>query len=110
MPYFLILPVFALWQLAWVATSITLHFTRFQRFAPYSWAIALGSLVGFVLGNSLLLPVFWGVAHAPVAQEARGILGAIVIFLGPFAASAAGVLLGAGGSLLLLVLLRRRTA
>ena len=107
MPYFLILPVFALWQLAWVATSITLHFTRFQRFASYSWAITLGSLVGFVLGNSLLLPVFWGVAHAPVA---RGILGAIVIFLGPFAASAAGVLLGAGGSLLLLVLLRRRTA
>jgi hypothetical protein len=95
MPYFFILPLFALWLLLGVASSVGLRFTRWRRWAPYAWAITLGSLLGFVAGNAVLL-------------LATGL--AALVFVGPFAASALGALGGAGAGALLLYALRRKMA
>ena len=113
MPYFFIFPLFALWLLLGIASSIALRFTRLQHLAPYAWAITLGSLLGCMAGNAVLLLLTGLAVHAPVpevAREARGIGVAAAIFLGPFAASALGALTGAGAGPLLLYVLRRKTA
>ncbi|MFD1470615.1 hypothetical protein ACFQ48_20485 [Hymenobacter caeli] len=98
MPYFFILPVFVVGLLLPLAAGVVLRFTRWRNAAPYVFGVAVGAALGFAGANALLLPLLHGVNKLPATQNAQTIktlLLAVVVFIGPFVASAAGAVVGA---------------
>ncbi|MEI8044676.1 MAG: hypothetical protein WCL11_24915 [Verrucomicrobiota bacterium] len=118
MPYFIILPVYALLI---CGLSIAAVATRFvPKVRPASGYIVggiLGMIPGFILANVIvtlagLLPV-WASQKVTLPQwleSAMKIFVAAVLLLGPFAASAVGVLVGFALGALIVFRRRRRHA
>ena len=102
MPYFLILPAYAIFLVALIIIAIVARFTeRFKSASQYIFAGAFGTLIGFLIANIFL----WIIGLFPVwlnqnipfpdwLQRIGKFFTAATLLLGPFIASAAGILLG----------------
>lgn len=99
MPYFFMLPAYLLFLFGLLTAGLGLRFTRFKALARYVFGAALGSIPSFIGANALLMPLLRGLAGISATtangQAARGVLAAVVIFLGPIIMSALGIGLGA---------------
>ncbi|OGX89172.1 hypothetical protein [Hymenobacter coccineus] len=102
MPYFFLLPAFVAGLLLLLAAGVLLRFTRGRAAAPYVFGAAAGAALGFAVANALLLPLLRGVSLLPAGQNAqtfKALLLAVVVFVGPFVASALGTVVGAAAGL-----------
>ncbi len=116
MPYFFILPAFAILLLALVAAAIGVRFLpRLKHTSGYIVGGTAGTLVGFVVVNLLV----WFVGLLPVwidhqvrlpdwLRQASGVFIAGTLLIGPFIGSALGVAFGFAAGLLLVYVHRRR--
>jgi hypothetical protein len=102
-PYFLILPLFAiLVSLLVLLTVISALTPSLHHWLPTAWRLLLWCTLGFLLANAILVAVFFIVGRfffpateGTWLQIPSGVLGGLLVFLGPFIASAAGVMGGA---------------
>ena len=102
MPYFFILPAYALLLLGLVAVAIITRFVpRFRTASGYFVGGAVGTLIGFAVINVIV----WLVGLTPVwlsqkftfpgwLQQASKFFVAAALLVGPFIGSAVGVLFG----------------
>jgi hypothetical protein len=107
MPYFFILPCYLALFIGLIGAGVVTRFIpRFRAGSGYLIGGAIGSLVGFVTVNILL--ILAGVAPAWLAQkftfpiwltQVSKFFVAAVLLLGPFIASSLGVLLGFAGGI-----------
>ena len=103
MPYFLILPLFAiLVGLLSLGVLLAALVPSLRHWLPLAWRLLLWCPLGFLLGNLVILLVMLALGQLlfPAAegswmQAPAGLLGGCVIFVGPFVVSAAGVFGGA---------------
>ena len=117
MPYFIILPVYALLILGLTIAVVVSRFVpRLRPASGYVIGGTVGTLPGFLLANVVitlagLLPVWVGqnMAMPPWLQDASKFFVAVVLLIGPFVASAIGVLIGFAAGLYF-VFRRRRHA
>jgi hypothetical protein len=116
MSYLFVLPVYALaLAAALIAGVVCLFIPKARRFCTYLLASALGSLLGMIVANLTLFlvlsPLLKGTASAPQSVRlSAGFLIEAGAIIGPFVASAAGVILGAGIACALVRNARRRAA
>jgi len=92
MPYFFILPIYALLFGGLLMVSIALCFTkRFKHWSSYIAIGALGTFPGFIIGNILFWLVTWGLLtlfHKPMQQMtsdiAHGVetVAVVIFFIG----------------------------
>ena len=102
MPYFFILPVYGtLLVMLALAAWLTRLSPQLRWASGYLIGGTIGTLPGFVLTNGIV--TLAGILPALVAErcalpeclrQACGILAAVTLMLGPFAASTAGIALG----------------
>ncbi|QIL77194.1 hypothetical protein [Hymenobacter sp. HDW8] len=103
MPYFFILSIFVLWLVGLLVGAVIVRYSaRLRPLSTYLIAVAIGSVPGFLLGNVALLVGALGVAKLltlfslpRILQPLQTLGAAATIFIGPFIASAIGILLGA---------------
>lgn len=102
MPYFIILPVYALLLVFLAIAAIVARCVESWRPAcGYIVGGTVGTLPGFIVANIVitvagLLPVLMA-EHFTLpqwAQQTGALVAAVLLFIGPFAASALGVVLG----------------
>lgn len=77
--YFFILAIFVLWLALGVVSSAEPSFTHSQCVTSYGWAATLGSLVGLIAGNALLLLSVVGRTPLPEAARRAQTIGIAVI-------------------------------
>lgn len=115
MPYFFILPLYLLGVgILLGATAVCFCSSRLRPWSVYPFAAAIGSVPGFVLANAALFFGALGVAKLAllstweVPQIFATVAAAATIFIGPFVASAIGVLFGASLGVIVAWHLKRR--
>jgi hypothetical protein len=98
MPYFIILPLYALLLLTLIGLGgVFLFVQKLRYYAPFVFAAALGSFLGLILANVILIVCAIFLLKLPVpksVQTVQGVFTGITLFIGPFIASTVGVLLG----------------
>src|SRR5215469_17294022 len=102
MPYFFILPAYFALLLGMIGVAVAVRFVpRFQSASVYMFGGAVGSLIGFLLVNVLV--ILLGVAPAWLAQRftfpdwlqtTSKFFVVATLLIGPFIGSAIGALLG----------------
>ncbi len=116
MPYFFILPIYCLLLVALGAAAVVARCVAEWR--PASGVIVggmVGSLAGFIAANVIitgvgLMPVMVGnhFAAAGWERQVAGIFAAVMLLLGPFVASAMGVVIGFAAGVVVVLRRRRR--
>jgi hypothetical protein len=113
-PYFFILPVFLIFEVAVLAAALVFKYqTKLRWVSGYLIGVTLGSTGGFALANVIL----WIVSIVPsvvaekyslpeIVKSIAKIIMALGLLLGPFAASAVGM--GVGSALGIYLVYRRR--
>ncbi len=103
MPYFFIVPLFFLMMATLLtATLASVVVPRFRRRLPVAWRLLVWCTVTFFCSNALytlgLLAFLEAVPDLDGhwLQVPAGLVGAMLLFVGPFASSLLGVLLGIG--------------
>jgi len=101
MPYFFILPAYIVFLIGLIAVAVIVRFIpRFQRASGYIIGGAIGTLIGLVIINVIV--ILAGVAPAWLAerftlpdwlQKASKYFVAATLLIGPFIGSAVGVFL-----------------
>ena len=98
MPYFILLPLYALYLLAlFMLGAVLLFVPKLRSYASFVFAAAFGSLPGFIVANVVLVVFSIIVLDLPAPksiQTVQAIFIGATIFIGPFIVSTAGVLLG----------------
>lgn len=102
MPYFLILPVYLVLLAGLICLAIAFRFfPRLKPMSRYFWGGAIGTAIGFIVANAIVLLV--GVMPAWLGQrftfpnwlqETGRFFVAATLFVGPFIGSTVGVALG----------------
>lgn len=101
-PYFIILPIYALLLVLLAGAAVVARCIPSWRPASgFIVAGAVGTLFGFVVANVVVtlagfLPL-WGAQHfipPPWLQQAGAVVVAVILLVGPFVASGIGVALG----------------
>jgi hypothetical protein len=101
MPYFIILPAFALYLLAaGVALAVTYFYAPAASFRPYATALLIWPSAGFIVSSAIYAVVMIGLLAAIARADHAtsfiwGAATAGLVFVGPFAAAAFGLLAGA---------------
>jgi hypothetical protein len=118
MPYFFILPVYVILLIVLVGTAVVARFIlRFRPASGYLVGGAIGTLIGFVFINVVVMLA--GVAPAWLAQkftfpdwlrQVSKYLAAGTLLIGPFIASALGVLIGFAAGIYYVYRGRKRAA
>ena len=118
MPYFIILPVYALLLAFLAAASVVARCVESWRPASgYIVGGTVGTLPGFIVANVVvtlagLLPVLVAQHFTPPQwlQQAGAVVVAAILLIGPFVASAIGVVLGFAAGVFFVFRRRRRRA
>jgi Ca2+/Na+ antiporter len=99
--YFLVIPAFILWLLvATIAVVITKYITKLSAAYPYVLRIAIGSIIGILIANALLIGLlalgFVGAdsLNRGASRDTAQIVWGLATFVGPIMASVAGWILG----------------
>ena len=116
MPYFFILPIFVLWLVGLIVGAVAVRYSASLRpLSAYLFAVAIGSIPGFLLGNIVLFIGALGVAKLlalislpRILQPLQTLTATATIFIGPFVASAIGGLIGSLLGIIAVWLFRRR--
>jgi len=96
--YFIILPVFVCTLVCMSSATLASRFIEPLRPAyPFAWRVLVGSVLGFLLANALMLALFLIPPGAEQASDAAKFAYAAALFLGPAIVSLIGFL---GGSIL----------
>ena len=104
MPYFFLAPGFALYLiLGGILILACRVIDSLRRFFSYVWRIWVWGGIGFIVANALLVAILYvpltriGVTGAArSSNDIAGIIIGVAALLGPFVASAFGLLVGAG--------------
>lgn len=114
MPYFFILPAFVVYVVAMVVTILVVaRYHPTSRVRPYLTAVLVWSSTGLLSLSVVYMVVMLAAAmiiNRSVAghpSTVAGIALAVIVFIGPFAAAAAGL---AGGALFAIHRTRQRVA
>ena len=102
--YFIIIPVFACALVCMTCAALASRFIeRLRPVYPFAWRVLLGSTLGFVVANGVMLALVLlavqhdGTADAEQAGDAAKLSFAAALFFGPVIASLLGFI---GGSIL----------
>lgn len=118
MPYFIILPVYAL-LLAFLAIAafVARSVESWRPASGYIVAGTVGTLPGFMVANVVVMlagfsPVLMAQHFAPPQwlQQASVIVAAAILLVGPFVASTIGIALGFAAGVFFVFIRRRRRA
>ena len=118
MPYFIILPIYALLLAFLVIAAIFARYVESWRPASgYLVGGTVGSFLGFIVANLIVtlagvLPVLVARHLTPPQwlQQAGAVVVAAILLVGPFVASAMGVILGFAAGVFFVFRRRRRRA
>ena len=118
MLYILILPaVVGFLALLLIAALILRHLPNWRHLSGYFVGSTVGTAIGFVVANGLLLLLVFGTLRvanqsdlSPMAKQVGGYGAAAGLIIGPVLATGAGIALGLGVGVLFVFLKRRRRA
>jgi hypothetical protein len=116
MPYFFIAPAFVFYVVLGGMLVVACRvIDSLRRFSSYVWRIWLWGGIGVVVGNALLVAILYvPLTHIGVSGSAKsshdivGIIVGVAVLLGPFVASAFGLLVGAAAGAYLAWRINRR--
>jgi len=116
--YFLILPaVVGFLALLLIAALILRYLPNWQHLSGYFVGSAVGTAIGFIAANGLLLLLVLGTLRmanqpdtSPLTQQLGGYGAAAGLIIGPVLATGVGIALGLGLGVLFVFLKRRRRA
>jgi hypothetical protein len=116
MPYFFLIPAFAVWLMLSAAAVLACRFWGpARKLLPYVWRLCAGASVGVLIAHALLWAGIMAAARlagsAPgQPHQALALLMAGALFIGPFAVTVLGWFAGALTGFVLALRARRKVA